>query len=713
MKRGRGTRFAVALISAVLAVGVLPQSASAATVPNGEVVPATITPIAPGKSWVLTSTESGVVPQAHRTAFTQNIAAAEARGVQRVGIAEVLGDLNVAARPLCHATNAAGAEGFCWNDAWGDDSKMEFVPQGLTGSGESRHNQQLVGDRRIVVSSWYSGDPHPTYDKEDLMRVTFADVTDPANVRYRHALLVTPTASGFTNLRGHANSVTWYRNHLYVSTAAGLAVFDLTRIWRTDASAGGVGSSGGTHAAAWHAYALPQVDRYQHLLEAPNDPGWDPDNPRYKPENSPTYSPTNCGSQFGDPPCFAGVSLDDSGAEPALVTTEVGEIPDHEPQTFGTKRSIVRWPLDRTTGLPAAKADHIVRPAGAYQSTVSGAQGVAMHRGRVVVSAACPEFVALETRIASCLYHAWPGEPVRLWTRTGIYAQNVSYWPATDELWTINEAPGDRTVFHTGWPKPEIPLRSLTGTWGDLTGDTVPDLLAVRPDASPSALAGNGNLTLYPGAVNGAGARTSIGTNWNSMRLVSGIGRLDSDTWPDVLAVDDTGVLWLYPGAKGGLGARTQISTGWGSVRAMTGAGDLTGDGQPDLMAVWNDGTAHLYPGKPGGLGTRTQIGTNWNTMRLFSGVGDLTADGRPDVLAVDGAGALWLYPGTQATLGVRTQISTGWGPVRAMTGAGDLTGDGQPDLMAVWNDGSGHLYPGKPGGLGTHSAVDLGWGTP
>ncbi|MFD9034424.1 hypothetical protein ACFVZW_25270 [Streptomyces sp. NPDC059567] len=71
-----------------------------------------------------------------------------------------------------------------------------------------------------------------------------------------------------------------------------------------------------------------------------------------------------------------------------------------------------------------------------------------MNRGRFVVSAVCPEYIELQTRIAGCLYHAWLGEPVRLWTRTGIYGQNVSYWPAADELWTVNEAPGDRNVFH-------------------------------------------------------------------------------------------------------------------------------------------------------------------------------------------------------------------------------------------------------------------------
>ncbi|MEU9298839.1 VCBS repeat-containing protein [Streptomyces sp. NPDC048266] len=703
------------LVSAAVVVGLVPQSAASetATVPNGSVMPASmpaaITPMVAGSSWVLTSTETGAVPNGHRTSFAADIAAFEPR-VGKHTLAEVLTDLNVKADALCHETNAAGAQGFCWDNTYGDDGfrgeDMIWAPQGITGSGESRANEQYVNGRRVVVTSWYSQTGHPTYGKEDLMRVTFADVTDPV-VTYRHALLVTPTASGFTNLRGHANSVTWYKNYLYVSTSAGLAVFDVTRIWQVDESVGSVGAANGTYGAAWHKYVLPQVNRYQNLYLKLND------------KNVPEYAPTNCGSQFtGVPPCFAGVSLDDSASEPALVTTEVGEVTADQHPSYATKRAIVRWRLDKGTGLlknvgaTPETDDPVVRPESAYQSTVTGAQGIAMNRGRIVVSAVCPEYIERQTRIASCLYHAWPGEPVRLWTRTGIYGQNVSYWSATNELWTLNEAPGDRTVFHIGWPTPPVPVRSLTGLGGSLTGDNRPDILAIRPDASPGTTAGDGNLALYPGADSGVGVRRSIGTSWNAMRLLAGVGDLTADGRPDVMAVDTDGKLWLYPGATDGLGSRIPLSTGWGIIQTMTGVGDLTGDGLPDLMAVWSDGTAHLYPGKDRGLGPAKSIGTSWNAMRLLAGVGDLTADGRPDVMAVDTDGKLWLYPGVTDGLGSRIPLSTGWGIIQTMTGVGDLTGDGLPDLMAVWSDGTAHLYPGKDRGLGTRIAVNLGWST-
>ncbi|MEU3605454.1 hypothetical protein AB0E83_08325 [Streptomyces sp. NPDC035033] len=717
-RKSRHGRWAGAVASALLSVGLLAQPAHA-EVPNGAIVAGTVKKVDAKPYWVLASTETDAFASAHRTTLTQHADAAQARGIPKKTVTDVLGDLNMTARsPLgapCHETNAAGAKGFCWDDTYGDDSKNHWVPQGIAGSGESAANQQIVGDRQVVVAGWHSDrdGSEPVYATDQLMRVTFADVTDRTRISYRHVLLVTPTSTGYEALPGHADSVTWYKNFLYVSTASGFAVFDLNRVWLMDESLGGVGVTNGRNAAAWHKYALPEVNRYQHQWGIEGSPGYDADT---APEQ---YDPENCdtGNASNPPPCFAGVSLDDSGAQPALVTTEVGHLLKDQPQSFSTVRTIVRWPLDRASGLLATQGG-IARPEAAFESTVSGANGIAMNRGRIVISAACPEFIGGKTVIPGCLYHAWPGEPVRLWTRTGIYGQNVMYWPSTNEMWTINEKSGNRTVFHIPWPKPPVPVRSLAGAWGDLDDDGAPDLLAVRPQAaaSPGSGPGNGNLVLYPGRPSSIGTRGSIGTNWDGMRLLTGVGNMRGDSKPDFLAVDSTGNLYFYPGGSGGLLNRVHLSAGWDVVTSMSGVGDLTGDGLPDLMAVWNNGTAHLYPGTAtGGLGQAILIGTGgWNTMPLSTGIGDLRDDpsNRPDVLAVDEQGVLWLYPGVDKGLGPRVELSKGWGIVRSMTGVGDLTGDGLPDLMAVWNDGTAHLYPGTADGrLAPRKAVDLGWG--
>lgn len=692
---GRGGHVTGVLAAGLLLVGLVPQQAAAATVPNGEVVAATIVNRPVDARWSARLTETDGTTQ-----YARDAAAVEngTSGVPKVGIGTVLNGLNRTGRPLCHATNAAGAQGFCWDAADDVASGYTHVAQGLTGSGEAPENAALVGGRRIVVTSWYPKTAGGT------IRVTFADVTDPAQVKYRHVALVKPTATGYTALTGHAHSVTWYKNRLYLSTGAGMALFDLTRFWDTNAGGTAFGVSNGTYYTPGYEYALPQLDEFRYA----------------------DYTSGSCGTYATPtpaPPCFTGASLDLSGPEPALVTVELYGVKKDQQQQFLDPGVILRWPLD-ATGLPRmvkeqTGQDPVVeversRPSAAYTSTVSGAQGIAMNRGRFVVSAACPEFIEGKVNIPSCLYHAWPGEPVRLWTRTGINNENVSYWPATDELWTVNESPGNLTVFHIRWPRPELPVRSLTGLGGSLTGSTLPDVIAIRPKASASAGAGNGNLVLYPGAAGGVTTRSSIGTSWDSMRLVAGVGNLDADPRPDVLTVDEGGALWFYPGAANGLGSRTTASaSGWGVVTRMTGVGNMTGDAKPDLMAIWENGDAYLYEGRPGGLGTSHKIGTSWHTMRLVTGVGDLTGDGRPDVLAVDAAdGKLWLYPGnTSGGLGARKELSTGWGVVRTMAGVGDLTGDGLPDVLAVWEDGTARLYPGRLDGLGASSPVDLGWG--
>ncbi|MFE9741006.1 FG-GAP repeat domain-containing protein [Streptomyces sp. NPDC006477] len=690
---GRGGHVTGVLAAGLLLVGLLPQQAAAATVANGEVVAATIVNRPVDGSWsaLLTETEGA-------THYARDAAAVEnGKSELKAGINKVLTGLDRSGRALCHATNAAGAQGFCWDAADDVIEGYTHTAQGLTGSGEAPENAALVGGKRIVVASWYP----KTVGKE--VRITFADVTNPAEVKYRHVALVTPTATGFTPFYGHAHSVTWYKNRLYVSTGAGMALFDLTRFWDTHAGGTSFGISNGTLYTPGYEFALPLLDEFRYA--------------DYKADSCATYN------AVPQPPCFTSASLDLSGPEPALVTSEMNGVREGQQQQFQDPGVILRWPLDATTGLPRmatemkdqnpeAKVER-ARPSAAYTSTVSGAQGIAMNRGRFVVSAPCPEFVSGGKHIPSCLYHAWPGEPVRLWTRTGIANENVSYWPATDELWSINERYGNLTVFHIRWPRPELPVRSLTGLGGSLTGTALPDVIAIRPKASASAGAGNGNLVLYPGADEGVAARSSIGTSWDSMRLVAGVGNLDTDARPDVLAVDDGGALWLYPGVTGGLGARKPVSaTGWGVVTRMTGVGDMTGDTNPDLLAIWENGDAYLYEGRPGGLGTSRMIGTSWNSMRLVTGAGDLTGDGRPDVLAVDGDGKLWLYPGNASgSLDPRKEVSTGWGIVRTMAGVGDLTGDGLPDVLAVWEDGTARLYRGRIDGLGTSAPVDLGWG--
>ena len=146
----------------------------------------------------------------------------------------------------------------------------------------------------------------------------------------------------------------------------------------------------------------------------------------------------------------------------------------------------------------------------------------------------------------------------------------------------------------------------------DFNGDGHADLLA-REKAT-------GHLWLYPG--NGRGGfrpRTQVGRGWHNMDAIVTVGDFNGNGTTDVLARERaTGYLWLYPGnGRGGLSTRTQIGRGWHTMNAIVGVGDLNSDGHPDVLAR-EKATGHLwlYPGNGrGGFRPRTQIGHGWHHM--------------------------------------------------------------------------------------------------
>jgi Trypsin/FG-GAP-like repeat len=151
---------------------------------------------------------------------------------------------------------------------------------------------------------------------------------------------------------------------------------------------------------------------------------------------------------------------------------------------------------------------------------------------------------------------------------------------------------------------------------GDLTGDAVPDLLAVDS---------NGDTYLYPGKGDGEfNARIKVVTgSWKNVQVL-GHGDLSGDGKADVLARDSSNTLWLYQGtgnASSPWKARVKARTGW-NFTALVTSGDVTGDGITDLFARQPDGTMYLYPGTDTPttdlFGPRISQGTDWNQYNLF-----------------------------------------------------------------------------------------------
>ncbi|AQZ61721.1 putative secreted protein [[Actinomadura] parvosata subsp. kistnae] len=381
--------------------------------------------------------------------FTSTLAArdtvAATLPVTKVSMSTVIGG-GYTTRAICHPTNlrlSATVTGFCWNTT--DDTTANWFPQGITGSGDGVNGSVLYppcegcAGRKIVAVSWRSGASHE-YGANRLARVTFVDVTaGTAGAPYRHALLVEPdgSAEGFREIASHADGISWYGNKLFLVTGGDpdvsggdrlVRVFDLTHFWRmSSTTSGNVGCAGGVCSAAFSGFALPQIGYYR-------------------------LSPSAvCASLDLTRPCLNGVSLDRSGTD-HLTTVEY--------RKGGSGGKILRWPLDAATALLRTGSDGLVRPTEGWFSPVWDVQGGVFTGGRGVLVGLCPEGSPSVTYMPggtasvygefrkSCLHRVTLSADratldVHYLTTAPGNAQNVSYWPASGEMWLVNEFRGD------------------------------------------------------------------------------------------------------------------------------------------------------------------------------------------------------------------------------------------------------------------------------
>ncbi|MFI0260800.1 hypothetical protein ACH4OW_17385 [Streptomyces sp. NPDC017056] len=327
----------------------------------------------------------------------------------------------------------SGADGFCWQRRSADDLGWEYVPQGLTGSGEAEPRSGRWQGRRIVAASWASSYSHPSAPRspnnrpwrgakqiDQFMKVSFTDVTDSGRPRYRSALLVIPRSNGggFTALKGHGDTLSWYGPYLFLYSSERLRVFDVRHLWATNRSTGRVGVHRGAVSANWQEAALPQVAKYTFVGRH------------------------GCGSSSGETPCFSGASIDHSSSSaPSLVTVE----------TSSPSSRVVRWPLNPSTSLLDGDRNGLVHARAGYRVPLAGPQGVVQLEQRFYFSAMCPD---ARRRFGEpyCLYRGDSGGPVSVWSRTPAAAENLSYWPSTEQLWVANESPYRNYVR----PRPEL-----------------------------------------------------------------------------------------------------------------------------------------------------------------------------------------------------------------------------------------------------------------
>jgi hypothetical protein len=316
---------------------------------------------------------------------------------RRVGLRGVLADLDRVGSRV-EVPGKAAVEGMAWEPR--DATTERWYPQGITTSADAYGAEPSAGTfegRPVVVVSWYG---HGALGWALLgSRLSVIDTADAEAPRYRHVLLVDPQRRfglhRLSPVRVHAGGIVWYGEHLFVAgSSGGIRVFrldDVVRVrnrWRTRG----------------YRYVLPQLTAYAAL----NDEGVPPM----------TYS-------------F--MSLDRSGDEDHLVVGEYGR--------KGGNHRLMRYALDRDTGLLRSGERGESEPTDFFERQVPRMQGAALVDGRWFVTASAGEDVPGDL---------WVGEPDDFTRRKGVLPtgpEDITYWPQRRQLWTVTEWPGRRWVY--------------------------------------------------------------------------------------------------------------------------------------------------------------------------------------------------------------------------------------------------------------------------
>lgn len=306
----------------------------------------------------------------------------DAAGGAKVGIDGVLADLDRRARrtfaPSPRLLGRAVDRALTWDGP--DRRDPLWWPQGITQS------LRTGLGRDVFAVSWYHKGDHGS-------RIS---VLDPKSRRYRHVLLVEPTADGFKPLRIHAGGIVWHGPHLHVAaTGRGFLTCRFSDVLRVPDAA--LAQTFG------HRYVLPVRFAYRAVTD--------------KGVEKLRYS-------------F--LSLDRSGDAPTLVVGEYG--------SADQSRRIGRFPTDDTTGLLRSGEDGRSLPTIEDRGEVR-MQGAAVADGTYYLTASQGKM----TR--GTVYVGTPGDFRELRHATPIGPEDIVWWPETERFWSVTEHPRRRWIF--------------------------------------------------------------------------------------------------------------------------------------------------------------------------------------------------------------------------------------------------------------------------
>jgi hypothetical protein len=327
-----------------------------------------------------------------------------------VSVATVVGsanrDMNPCASGLPHAVKS-----WCWQSD--DANTTSWYPQGVSSSADA-YAEATYDGKQVLLTSWYD---HADDGIEKGTRVSFIDASDPTDPDYRHVLLVEPyvRSDGKASFRAvpvHAGGIAWYGYYLYVvDTWNGLRVFDMRHLWQvTTGDTTNIGlQSNGSYQAFDYQYVLPQAFRYD-------------------------------ASTAGGYPAFrhSSIALDRSSAPDSIVMTEYRNATD---EANGQKARVVRFPIDYTDRLLTTGSDGLAHATQAYDVDTNSLQGGIAVNGRFYFSQSDGDSNNGDLlRFTPSNTFAWFYDDLPIGT------EDLSYWGPRDELWTVGEHPGKRSV---------------------------------------------------------------------------------------------------------------------------------------------------------------------------------------------------------------------------------------------------------------------------
>ena len=329
----------------------------------------------------------------------------------RVGLRGVLGDLDRRAKAV-----RVPAPGVSWGFRWDreDTWSKRWWPQGISSHADAA-DEDLVEGRPVLVTSSYSKDVGGV---SMGARLTFVDLADRSDIRYRHVLLVEPVlredgSVGVKPVHVHAVGIVWHGDHVHVAgTKRGFTSFrldDVVRVPTGDAARLRIrDASPRTVDTFGHRYVLPV--RFTYVAR------------------------TAAGAH---PMRYSFASLDRSTTPHELVVGEYG-------RGRQTTR-LARFEIDPETSLLRADAGGACLPTMLTGDGVRGMQGAAVVQGTWFVTNSHGPY-----KLGS-LWVGTPGELRERRHRLPMGPEDIAYWPQRDELWSVTEHPGRRWVF--GMPR--------------------------------------------------------------------------------------------------------------------------------------------------------------------------------------------------------------------------------------------------------------------